>query len=116
MRAKLSITIAVLTVLAIGIFVTREIDHGAVQKREAGFQSVAAMYSRDLRTGANRDEIEQYIRAHGAQPERDLQPLAADSNNLLVRLGERPSPWYCSREVVIWISNSMPLTNIATPR
>jgi hypothetical protein len=100
MRAKLSITIAVLTLLAIGIFITREIAHAAVQKREAGFQNIAAMYSRDLKAGTNRDEIEQYVRTHSAKPESDQQPLAADSNNFLVRLGERLSPWYCSREVV----------------
>ncbi len=38
--------------------------------------------------------------SHGAKPETDPQPDTPNSNDILIRLGEEPGPWYCSGRIV----------------
>ena len=98
-RANVFILVAVLVLVFLGIILFRTRSRSTERKREAEYQAVVATYSRDLRPGATREDVEEYIRRRGAQPERDQQPLPPITNDIVVRLGEDPSPWYCSRQV-----------------
>src|ERR1035441_4291965 len=98
-RRKFFISIVVLVVVGLGIIVSRLWSRHADRRREAGSQAVVAMYSRDLHPGATREDVEGYVRLHGGRPEGDQQPLPPITDDIVVRLGEDPSPWYCSRRV-----------------
>jgi hypothetical protein len=37
---------------------------------------------------------------HGAKPESDQQPTSPNANDIMVRLGEQPPPWFCNRVIV----------------
>lgn len=74
--------------------------HFKKRKRQSAYQATALMYSRDLPVKASRDTVVRYIRSHGAQPESDLQPDSPDADDIMVRLGEEPPPFYCDRLVV----------------
>ncbi len=94
-RVKLCISIAVLVLVGLGITVMRL----SSRRREANYQSVLAMYSRDLYQGETRDEVKRYVELHGAQPENDVEPDTSTSHDMLVQLGKEPSPLYCSRKI-----------------
>ena len=70
------------------------------RKRQDAYQAVVAMYSRDLSPGTTRDNVELYLRAHGAKPETDQQPNSTNAHDIMVRLGEQPPPWFCNRVIV----------------
>ena len=95
---KLAVSIVAFILLVIGIISVRRAWE---RRREAGFRDVVAMYSRDLRQGATREDVERYISLHGARPESDSQPDFPDPDpgDILVQLGEEPAPWYCSRQI-----------------
>jgi len=99
LRTKLFIPFAALILVILGITLTRSREHTAKQKREAAYNAITAMYSRDLNPGITRAEVRQYIYAHGATPEYDSEPDPHSWNDILVRLGDEPPPWYCSRQV-----------------
>jgi hypothetical protein len=95
---KLAVSITAIILLVIGIIEVREARE---RRLEAGFRDVVAMYSRDLRQGATREDVERYIGLHGARPESDSQPDFPDPDppDILVKLGEESAPWYCSRQI-----------------
>lgn len=99
LRAKLSIPLAELILIIVGITLMRRREHTVERKREAAYNAITAMYSRDLKPGITRAEVRQYIYAHGATPEGDSEPDSPSWNDILVRLGDQPPPWYCSRLV-----------------
>jgi hypothetical protein len=70
------------------------------RKRQVAYQAVVAMYSRDLSPETTRDDVEQYVRSHGAQPESDQQPSSPKVHDIMVRLGEQRPPWFCNRVIV----------------
>jgi hypothetical protein len=99
LRIKLALSITLLALATISILWLRAfvID----RKHQARYQTAVAMYSHDLTEGASRSEVEQYIRAHGAQPEQDPQPYpASEARSILVWLGKERGTWYCSGEIV----------------
>jgi hypothetical protein len=76
--------------------------HGRIkeERRQASYQALLAIYSGEVPKNASRAQVEKYIRSHGAQPEHDQQPVPPAINDIVMRLGEAQSPWYCSRVVV----------------
>jgi hypothetical protein len=97
-RTKWIFSIAAIVVGGIGIGAL--VGRIGERNRRVHYQAALAMYSRDLRTGLSRAEIELYVRSHDAWPERDAQQDNPLTDDIVVRLGEEPSPWYCSREIV----------------
>jgi hypothetical protein len=93
---KLAVSIVAFILLVIGIIAVRDVLE---RRREAGFRDVVAMYSRDLRQGTTREDVERYISLHGARPESDSQPDFPAPRDILVHLGEEHAPWYCSRQI-----------------
>jgi hypothetical protein len=69
--------------------------------RELSFQSALKKYSRELRRGSSRREVEGYLRKHGVAFERccmtfDERGAFTD----LVTIGREYTPWYCDEHLV----------------
>ena len=99
LSGKLAWWLVVLVVIGLGVAALKHGMHVREQGREAGCQTALADYSRNLRPGATREEVEQFIRRHGAHSEADTEPDSPGSRDVLVQLGENPPPLYCSRRV-----------------
>jgi hypothetical protein len=101
-RLLLSI-VAVIIVMASAIAVRNHGRSVAQKKREVAYQSALQNYSRDLRPGLRRTEVEGYLRARnvnfswiytGFGGRRESQ--YAD----ILKIGEEAAPWYCSEAYV----------------
>ena len=72
----------------------------AEKKREAAYQSALSAYSKDLRPGMTRKDVEDYLRAKGIQFQRmcciEERSAAAD----LAKIGQEDIPWFCSENNV----------------
>jgi hypothetical protein len=98
-RYRLLVVVLTVSVLAT-VAIRFELRAEARKKREAAYQSALEAYSRNLRPGLTRKEVETYFRAGGIKfgqmgwvEERPEERTAfAD----LVKVGEEDAPWYCS--------------------
>jgi hypothetical protein len=93
-RTKIIFSIAAVFVV-IGL-VTWLTDHVKARKRQARYQAAITNYASDLRQGISRNSVEQYLQAHDLRGQHDPQPDSPSSRDVLVLIGEDPSPWYCN--------------------
>jgi hypothetical protein len=70
------------------------------KKREAGYQSARLAYSRNLRPGLKRKEVESYLQAKdvGFRQMCCIEERGAFAD--LVEIGQEDAPWYCSENYV----------------
>jgi hypothetical protein len=94
-RRRLLISVVILVVLALvaSRYVWRKRDQ---DKRAAGYQSTLRSYSKDLKPGMTRKEVENYLQAKGV-------PVLCRSGDRgacddLTRIGEEDAPFYCSHQ------------------
>jgi hypothetical protein len=83
--------VAVALVAAAGHYWRKERGKEA---RQLAYQAALRAYSRDLKPGLTRKEVEAYFQTRGAKFEKICcvgQQHSAD----LVKIGEEDSPWYC---------------------
>jgi hypothetical protein len=99
----LSAILAALIVVTTALAFSGHAKSLAKRKRETGYQSVLQKYSREIRPGSRRAEVENYLRstntaftwmftAYGARKE--------SQNADLVKIGEEVPPWFCSESYV----------------
>ena len=100
MTSRLKWILSIVAIVLVGIAGAELVGRFKEKNRQAPYQGILAMYSKEIPIGATRAQIEQYVRAHGAQPGPDQQAEEPDYHDIVVRLGEAQSPWYCSRVVV----------------
>jgi hypothetical protein len=101
-RWLLLIAVAIVGVTVVMV-VQSHVKSAAQKKREITYQSTLQRYSKDLRPGLRRADVERYLRARNAHfsgiftafgERRETQ--YAD----IVKIGEEAAPWYCSEAYV----------------
>lgn len=71
----------------------------ARREREAVYRSVLLSYSAALAPGVNREQVEDFL--HAKRVEYSKFPCTEGNSECdITRIGEEPSPWYCSRNIV----------------
>jgi hypothetical protein len=70
------------------------------QQREATYESVLNSYSRDLRLGLSRKEVEEYLRRKAITFTQMCCVEERSAFADLVKIGEEPHPWYCSENFI----------------
>ena len=93
-----SIAVIVVAIAAIAIR-----SHVGKRRREVTYQSVLAKYSRDLKPGMTRSEVERYLRSrnlHFSQSFSSFGHRRERDETDLVKIGQEAPPWYCSEAYV----------------
>src|SRR5271166_4480855 len=70
------------------------------RRREATYQSELLTYSKNLKRGLTRGEVEDYFRSKSVQFGQACCSGDGHAYYELVRIGEEDSSWYCSESVV----------------
>jgi hypothetical protein len=70
----------------------------AARTMEPRYRHVVAEYSRDIKPGMMRKEVEALVRSHGGLPELSswFSPPGVHAIPEEVHIGDDPHPWYCS--------------------
>jgi hypothetical protein len=103
MSRWVSVILAALIVATTALVVSGHAKSVAKKKREIDYQSALQKYSRAIKPGSGRTEVENYLRsrntaftwaytAYGARKE--------SQNADLVKIGQEAPPWYCSEAYV----------------
>lgn len=96
MKRWLVLAIVAMIVVSAIIALRSRAASEAMRKREAGYQLALQAYSRVLRPGMSRRQVEDYLHGKGTVFEQvwcvEDRTAFAD----LVRIGEEDHPWYCS--------------------
>jgi hypothetical protein len=93
----LSATFVLIVILGATISHVRKTQ--ARRQREFEYQSVLRSYRAALTLGTVRGEVEKYLQSKGVRyQEFCCDPRYSDSE--IVKIGEAPAPWYCSRNIV----------------
>jgi hypothetical protein len=98
--------IVLLLVVALAALSMRHFSQERVQqKREAAYQSALRSFSKDLRPGMTRKEVEDYLRARNV---KFRQMCCVDANERfstnvyddLAKIGQEDAPWVCNEKNV----------------
>jgi len=72
----------------------------ARRKREATYQSVLRSYQAAVIPGELREQVESYLESQAVHFDRLCCTYPEHTASDLVKIGEEPTPWYCSRTLV----------------
>jgi hypothetical protein len=72
----------------------------ARQQREAVYQSVLRSYQAAVAPGTPREQVERYLESNAVHFERLCCTSSEYTASDIAKIGEEPSPWYCSRNLV----------------
>jgi hypothetical protein len=98
--------IALLLAVVVAALVVRRLSQERAQrKREATYQSALRSYSKDIRAGMTRKQVEDYLEARNV---KFRQMCCVDASHRfstnvyddLVRIGQEDAPWFCSEKNV----------------
>lgn len=78
------------------LFATNFGARGQSAKREADYRTALQSYSDDLKPGATRKSVEDYLQAKGIKYEKMCCIDERSAFAELVRIGKEKHPWYCS--------------------
>jgi hypothetical protein len=104
MKRRLLLSIVVVIIVVASAIAVR--NHGrsvARKKREAAYQSALQNYSRDLRPGLRRTEVEGYMRARNVKFSRIYTAFGGRRESQyadILKIGKEAAPWYCSEAYV----------------
>lgn len=108
-RRRLLIVAAIMVIAAVAARYgwKRELQ----QKREAGYQATVRAYSKDLRLGLTRTEVERYLGARHIGFFQMCCILGRSAYADLVKIGQEDAPWYC-RENDVFIALQFTATEV----
>ena len=95
--------LASLLVVAIGLAISGHAKSVAKKKRATGYQSALQRYSREIKLGSTRAEVENYLRSRNAAFTWMYTAYGGrkESQNAdVVKVGEEAPPWFCSESYV----------------
>lgn len=72
----------------------------AQAQREARYQAALQSYSKTIKLGITRKELEEYLRAHTTQFGHICCIDESTAFATLVQIGEEHAPWYCEHHYV----------------
>ncbi|HEY1767031.1 MAG TPA: hypothetical protein VGG26_05225 [Terracidiphilus sp.] len=97
---RLRVLLLSLLVAACAAAVVRYLwEQNTERKREAAYQSVLLSYSKAVRPGTSRRELETYFRLRST-PFHRQRIQEQDAYADLTKIGEGDHPWYCKRKSV----------------
>ena len=86
-----------LIVTAVWLAWSKHLRNAAYQ-REAGYQSTLHFYQAVLKPGMTRIEVEGFLQSKGVQLSRFCCSDEKSIQSYIIKIGQEPAPWYCSRE------------------
>jgi hypothetical protein len=95
----------VFVLATIGVGVWHYSQRQAQKKRQAGYQLAVRSYSRALKPGMTRKEVENYLRTKNEAFQQTCcvdpkETRVRSSWDDLLKIGEEDTPWYCSENNV----------------
>ena len=112
LRARWVILLLSIVTLVSVAAVPRYLKWRGERRREAGYQATLSEYSRALKPGSTRKDVEQYLKAKGITFGRFCCVDERKGFATMLELGREDGPWYCSGIYVsvafVFPPNNMP--------